>query len=115
MNVTDSQFDFLSRQLDQGIARHQVIARNVANVNTPGYRRLDVSFEQELTKHGSNESATTAKIVEAPGGTERADGNNVDIEVELGRLDKNALLHSVYTQILASKIATLRSAITGRT
>ena len=51
--------------------------------------------------------------MERKGGAERADGNNVDVDAELGRLQKNALLYNAYSQILASRIASMRSAISG--
>lgn len=119
MNVTDGQFDLLSHLLDVASMRHQVIAQNVANVNTPGYHRRDVSFEEALSGHlGKHpvEALLHAKpqIVEATDGRMRADGNNVDIDVEMGRLSKNTLLYNTYAQILANRIATMRSAITGR-
>ena len=47
-------------------------------------------------------------------GAERLDGNNVDIDAEMGRLSNNALLYNAYTQILASRIGSMRSAITSK-
>jgi flagellar basal-body rod protein FlgB len=44
----------------------------------------------------------------------RADGNTVDIDVEMGQLTKNALLYQAASTILASRLGTLRSAISGR-
>lgn len=119
MNVMPSQLELLSRMLTVANLRHGVIAGNVANVNTPGYRRLDVAFENVLPEQSGQTSAAGApnqkpKVVEARGGVERADGNNVDIDAELGRLSKNTLLTNAYTQILASRLAAMRSAITGR-
>ena len=119
MNVTPSQFDLLSRLLDVAHVRHNVIAGNVANVNTPAYRRREVVFEDVLAQKAGQSAAAAAaetkpKVVEAPGGVERADGNNVDIDAEMGRLNKNTLLTNAYTQILANRLGAMRSAITGR-
>lgn len=119
MSVTPSQVDLLSRLLDAASLRHCVIARNVANVNTPGYRRLDVSFEEEVARRlerdgDTNLSDLSPSVIEATGGATRPDGNNVDVDAEMGRLSKNTLLYNVYAQILASKVAAMRSAITGR-
>jgi flagellar basal-body rod protein FlgB len=118
MNVTDGSFDFLAHLLDAASLRHQVVAQNMANVNTPGYHALDVSFEEafkrSLAQGGETAAAgVSGKVVERKGGAERADGNNVDIDAELGRLQKNALLYNAYSQILASRIASMRSAISG--
>ena len=119
MSVTPSQFDLLSRLLDVTSLRHRVIAQNVSNVNTPGYRRQEVSFEDALRdhllhSHGSPLSSVQAAVVEDPQGTMRQDGNNVDIDIEVGRLNKNTLLYGAYSQILAAKIAAMRAAIGGR-
>ena len=53
-------------------------------------------------------------IREAGGAAVRADGNNVDIDREMGALNRNALIYQTYAQVLASRLATMRSAITGR-
>ena len=44
---------------------------------------------------------------------ERSDGNNVDIDMEMGQLTKNSILFETYSQILATKLGMLRSAISG--
>ncbi|MBI3463192.1 MAG: flagellar basal body rod protein FlgB [Planctomycetes bacterium] len=119
MSVAPSQFELLARLLDVASLRHRVIAQNVANVNTPGYHRLDVSFEdtlaRELPLSGQNQTPDVKPVVaEAPGGPLRQDGNNVDIDAEMGRLNKNSLLYGAYSQVLAAKIAAMRAAISGR-
>jgi flagellar basal-body rod protein FlgB len=120
MNPTSSNFDLMARLLDVASLRHKVIAQNVANVNTPGYHQLDVSFEDSfaraLSQDGESAALGTVKpaIVEGVGGAERADGNNVDIDVEMAQLEKNTLLYRTFMQLLASDIATRRTAITGQ-
>lgn len=119
MSVTPSQFELLGGLLDTAALRHQVIAHNVANVNTPGYRRLEVEFESTLRQHleaGNTPGARPPEphVIEGPSWGEREDGNNVDIDMEIGQLNKNTTLYNVYSQILATRISTMRSAITGR-
>ena len=114
-----SHFDLLSKALEVASLRQRLIAQNIANVNTPQYQRLDIPFEEaftrQLAKHADQAALAVApRVMEAGGGPERADGNNVDIDMELGRLTKNTLLMGAYTQILASRIAAHRSAIAGR-
>ena len=106
--------------------RHQVISHNVANVNTPNFRRLRVNFEDALKEQLAEARQTHPDkapdlsnlqpevYTDTNGGVIRVDGNNVDINAEMGRLNKNALLHNVYTQILANKISAMRLAINGR-
>ena len=118
MTVIPSQFDMLSKLLDAAELRHRVISQNVANVNTPGYRRLDVDFEAMLARRLAGSSGDISdvepEIREAAGQPGRADGNTVDIDQEMGQLNKNALLYQTYAQVLASKLAMMRSAITGQ-
>ncbi len=119
MTVTDNQVDLLARLMNVASLRHRVIAQNVANVNTPGYRELDVAFEDAFQKAYAHCDVTAAlqvreRVVEGQGGAERADGNNVDIDQEMGRLNKNTLLYRAFAQIIAGRLATQRSAITGQ-
>jgi flagellar basal-body rod protein FlgB len=114
-----SQFDLLSKVLHVANLRQRILAQNIANVNTPQYQRLEVSFEdafrrQMVKQQEKSAIAVAPRIMEAGGGAERVDGNNVDIDDELGRLTKNTVLMSAVTQILASRIAAHRSAISGR-
>src|SRR5215471_15793203 len=54
VNVNISQLELLSRLLDVTSLRHHVIAHNIANVNAPGFHRMDVSFEESLEKQLAN-------------------------------------------------------------
>jgi flagellar basal-body rod protein FlgB len=119
MNALTPQMELLSKLLDVAVLRHRVIAQNVANVNTPGYRRQEVLFEDSLadTLHRGNDgdlNSVQPRIVDAAGDTTRADGNTVDIDDEMGRLDKNSHLYRMFAQILTSRLTTMRSAITGQ-
>lgn len=106
----------LTQLLNASGLRHRVIAQNVANVNTPGYKRLEVAFEADLAKAlAAPTGGTPVKPRVVTGdGPERVDGNNVDIDTEMNALTKNALLYQAATQIIASRVGTLRSAISGR-
>ena len=118
MALLQNQIDLLSRLLDATDMRQQVIAQNIANVNTPGYRRMDVSFEEALAQE-LNRSQTPVVRKAVPqvhytaGLEARADGNNVDIDMEIGQLNKNALLQQVYLQVLGSEMSMMRRAIDG--
>jgi flagellar basal-body rod protein FlgB len=119
MDITGAQVDLLSRLLDVASLRHRVVANNVANVNTPGYRRLELNFEDAFQRAiAKNEAGKLnprhLKVAEGSADSERADGNTVDIGREMGRLDQNTLIYRTFAQILAVRLAALRSAITGR-
>jgi flagellar basal-body rod protein FlgB len=118
MDTTLSLTDVLPRFMEATNLRHRVLAMNIANVNTPGYHRLDVDFEGSLAKQLSSGSGRPAdvrpRVVEGGGSVPRADGNNVDIDREMMRLNKNALLHTLFSQLQSGNMARMRSALTGR-
>lgn len=119
MTVTIPRVDVLGRLLDVADLRHRVIAQNVANVNTPGYRRLRVdfedAFEKALKRPDGQMLQVEPKVVEAEGSLQpRVDGNNVDIDLEMAQLVKNTLLYQTIAQILAHQIGVTRTAITSR-
>ena len=121
MPSLNSQFDVLGRLIDATEVRHRAISNNIANVNTPNYRRMDVEFEEQLARELSSPTNTngtsrmTAKpeMVLTPGLTARADGNNVDIDREIGQLNKNAMLQQTYVQLLSTYLEQMRLAIQG--
>ena len=122
MNIgIDKSATLLEKMLDVSSVKHKVIANNIANVNTPGYKKMEVSFSDQLEK-ALNESAMNKfdtlqpKIViskEDTSETARNDGNNVDMDKEVSSLVKNTLTYSIYTQLLAKKYEGIKSAIEG--
>lgn len=119
MAVIPSQFDLLARLTDATQLRHQVLAQNVSNVNTPGYRRLDVRFDEALAEQLANSGPGSAnsirpEVVEDHVTPARRDGNNVEIDLEMMRLNKNTLLGNTYLQLLATKISMMKRAVSGR-
>lgn len=117
MNPTVFGLNLLGSILDTASLRHRVISQNVANVNTPGYRRLEVRFEDAMAKAlatpGGGLPSAAPRVVVADG-PERVDGNTVDIDREMNDLAKNALLYQAAAQIVTSRIASLKAAIAGR-
>ena len=122
MNIgIDKSATLLEKMLDVSSVKHKVIANNIANVNTPGYKKMEVSFANQLEK-ALNESSMNKfdtlqpKIViskEDTSETARNDGNNVDMDKEVSSLVKNTLTYSIYTQLLAKKYEGIKSAIEG--
>jgi flagellar basal-body rod protein FlgB len=118
MAITTEEMTLLSRLLDVASLRQDVIAQNVANVNTPGYSNQEVAFEEALRQAlGQSDTGPavmpTPEIVTRGGGDTREDGNNIDVDHQMASLQKNALLFKVYAQLLAGDLAQYRSAITG--
>lgn len=110
MNVIPSQVDALQRYLIENAEQQAVASKNIANLNTPGYKAERVTFEDALT---STSSETERRLTVRSASTEaaRLDGNNVDIDQELGALKKSSLKHQVYTQLLGVRIRQMRSAM----
>ncbi len=104
----------LSRILEAAHFRHTVIAHNLANINTPNYRRLEVPFSLEGRGGSSPSGWAVPPVVPTEGAVAREDGNTVDIEAEIGVLHRNALLTAAATQLLAQQLSQWRSAIMGR-
>ena len=110
------------KMMDATLARHEAIASNLANLETPGYKRMDLapSFAQALQSAvGSGSSAQIAGLtptlaVDTTALAHTRDGNTVRLETELAALIKNTTEHSLETQILTGAMARLRLAITGR-
>lgn len=117
----------LDKALDASWLRQQVIANNIANVDTPGYKRWDVSFEKQLEKVvGDNKkislnrthpkhfalSANLADIepqlVEDSGHSLRNDGNNVDIDAEMARQAANSLNYQMLTRMVTDYLEMLK-------
>lgn len=109
MNTHLSPLAGLNAILDQAALRHRVIAQNVANVDTPGYLRREVVFDDVLAAATGGGPA----VVESDAPT-RPDGNNVSIEQEMSDLNKNTLLYQTAAQLLATRVSTLRAAVSGR-
>jgi flagellar basal-body rod protein FlgB len=109
------RIDLLSQVMTAASLRHRVIAQNVANVNTPGYKRLEVAFEADLAKALASPTAPAVapRVVRADG-PERVDGNTVDLDREMNDLTRNALLYQAAAQIVTSRLGSLRSAVAGR-
>ena len=109
--------------LDAAALRHEAIAANVANAETPGYRRVDVSpdFATQLRARlaagnlASKEAAFAPHLaVDQQARSVRPDGNTVDIENELLAMNRNAVEHEFLSEIVSGNLKQLRLAITGR-
>lgn len=108
--------------LDVTVMRHDAITSNMANLETPNYKRLDVSreFEGQLQQAiGSGNvrrmKGMTPQIgVDPTAVASRRDGNTVDLEKELVHLNRNGVEHAVESHVITGNLLKLRLAITGR-
>jgi flagellar basal-body rod protein FlgB len=100
--------------------RQRTIASNMANIETPGYRRLDVRFEQMLAKALDssgrlNLDACEPELCRPDDPALKSDGNNVSMEAEIGDLVENSLRYTTYVRLLRKKYAQIETAISERT
>ena len=110
------------KTLDAVALRQEAIASNIANLETPGYKRLDLapSFQAELQRAcASGDAQQLASLTPALAPDPNAqpmgrDGNTVSLEQEMSQLSQNTILHSLETQLVNSTLTKLRLAITGK-
>jgi flagellar basal-body rod protein FlgB len=104
------------------LRRHELLAENVANADTPGFRAHDLSFAHELDLAQLVRSrpepgygpGMDLRMVDTPDGPAKLDGNDVDLDKEMARIGQNALYHNVVIQLLNARFNALKSAINGR-
>lgn len=113
---TSSIVDLIEAGIEAESLRQKAIASNIANLETPGYRRIDVQFEQLLA--GALNSSEDLDISELepelyrPNRTPlKANGNDVNLETEVGEMVKNTLRHKTYIRVLTKKYRQLELAI----
>ena len=116
--IDDANLVVLQKMLDTATLRHKAIAQNMANVETRGYRRRVVRFQDRLAEAiaaGDPRRLETLRpeMAVSQGGVDPRTDNNVTMEQEITSLMHNALLYRTCTQLLSSRIAGYRAAITG--
>jgi flagellar basal-body rod protein FlgB len=91
-------------------ARQKVVASNIANVDTPGYKTQDIDFQSEL----QNAAAALAPTPQPVSGlVMKNDGNNVNLDREARLLAENALRFNIASNLMHSKLKILKMAIEG--
>lgn len=116
-------YQLARKLLDTSVLRQQAIASNIANAETPGYRRMDIAtdFTNELKAKVSAgaKSDTIASLQpriseDHYARTVRPDGNTVELESELVEMNKNTVEYEYLTDMVSRNIKQLKMAITGR-
>ncbi|HWD93810.1 MAG TPA: flagellar basal body rod protein FlgB [Verrucomicrobiae bacterium] len=110
------------KTLDAVAVRQEAIASNIANLETPGYKRVDLapSFRAELDHacaSGDPQQLAALKPTLATDTTAVAnsqDGNTVSLENEMMQLNQNVMTHTLETQMVSSLLFRLKMAITGK-
>ena len=113
----DPTFRGLAEALTLHQRRHTVLASNLANVETPGYRARELDFAAALREAFEAPAAATAgpgvQVIEDPDAPPRADGNTVDLDLQMSKLGSNGTTYLALARILGARLGLLRHAIEG--
>lgn len=123
MNLVSPAMHAVERSLDGYSLRHEAMANNIANANTPGYVKKVVEFEESLLDAlGQNETGVTEdhndvlltwqpKMVSQSAGAQRLDGNEIAIEKEMSSLAFNALKYNALTAAISKDFQLLKTIV----
>jgi flagellar basal-body rod protein FlgB len=132
MLIFDRTMQLLERSLDLRSARQRVIASNLANEETPGFRASELTFMEQLqsaqkgrlpvslavtqsghvgSRGAGGLSGVNGKLIEVPAGDLPLDANTVNLELEMAKLSDNAMQYNAAASITAIRFRQLLSAI----
>ncbi|MEO8338394.1 MAG: flagellar basal body rod protein FlgB [Nitrospirota bacterium] len=131
MTIFDRTMQMVHRTLDLRQARQRVIASNIANEETPGYRATDLNFldslqaakrgqgpvtlavthDQHIGPRGEGFGQVVGKLSDTPAGDLPLDANSVNIELEMAKMSDNAMQYNSAASIMAIRFRQLMGAI----
>ncbi len=123
MSLFGGPIEILRQATTFATKRHEILAENVANVETAGFKARDLTFAHELSlaqqtralpAPGVNAPGLDLKMIDGPDPARTSDGNNVDIDRQMARIAQNSLYHNAVIQLLNARFNALKSAINGR-
>ena len=123
---TDSASRAAKAALEGLSLRQQAISRNLANIDTPGYQAQTINFEETLihllnqggsfpmrltdeSHQLSSEQGIRFSLSARPGGTFRADQNNVDVDVEMTEMSETGIQYQAVSQAISQKLLLLKT------
>ena len=106
--MLDGMTSNLTRYLDLLSTRQKLVASNIANADTPGYKTQDVDFQFEFMSLVNGQQPETMK----PAGlAEKPDGNNVNLDREARLLAENAIRFNLASTLLHNQLKAVHTAI----
>lgn len=128
-SISQQQFtyDLIKKSLDAASTRSDVISNNIANINTAGYKRKYVTFEDTLKNSIDNITMKKDNVLHMGDGNSfgeisvktdssssmKSDGNNVDIDSEMSNQAENTLMYDALINQANSRISSRKYVITG--
>ena len=91
--------------------RQKLVASNIANADTPGYKTQDIDFRAEFANQMQGQECMGPQTIEPEGLPVKADGNNVSLDRESRMLAENAMRFQVAASLAQSQLHAIRSAI----
>ncbi len=118
IDLIDPTLEGVARALSVHVRRHRVLAENVANLETPGFRARDTDFRRALAAAFASARAGEAAprvetIHEDTSVPPRADGNTVDLDLQMAQLSDNASRYATLSRVLAKRLGLVRHSIEG--
>ena len=128
MNKLDGLFQFHQAALSLHSERQKLIASNIANADTPGYKARDIDFVAALKNAqaaqgrlqpaamkpiGDDAGALGAPLMYRSAVQRSADGNTVDIDVERAQFAENAVRYEAQIMFVSSQVKSMLAAIQG--
>ena len=93
-------------------ARQKLVAANIANIDTPGYKAKDIDFQFEfMSLTQGSPQGQAPNVIDTPGLVVKSDGNNVSLDREARLLSENALRFSVASSLMKTQLKMVESAI----
>ena len=127
LSNNSNSYDLLKKGLDAATTRGKVIANNISNINTAGFKRSYVNFEDSLnnsindmeliktdTKHMDTEASGDIKTQTDTTSSMKADGNNVDIDTEMVDQSTNSLMYNALVSQINSRLSLTNYIISGK-
>jgi flagellar basal-body rod protein FlgB len=106
--MLDSTTANLARYMDLLSARQKLVASNIANADTPGYKTQDIDFQFEFMSLVKGQAPQT---IEPSGLATKPDGNNVNMDREARLLSENAIRFNLASTLVRDQLKEIRSAI----
>ena len=130
MTIFDRTIGLLERAMDLRGARQRVIASNIANEETPGYRAKELQFKDALSQAskgttmvhvrgthpghiviGGGNAQARGRVTEVPAADLPLDANSVSLDTEMAKLSDNAMHYNAATTVASMRLRQLLSAI----
>ncbi len=129
MNPIAQHVSVYSQALNLRTQRHQILASNIANADTPQYQARDFDFAQAMQNalggrmgggigmartapaHLAGNGYAAAQLMYRQESQSAVDGNTVDMDVERAQMADNGLQYQILTQLIGDKFKGLRSAL----